>query len=99
MITKCFNYKPRFNVVFSRYSLPRIKDGMYVINLDDKQSKGTYWVSLFIDRSIAMNFESFGIENIPQDVLSNIKDNSINHSIFDNSLMILLCTDFIVLLS
>ena len=34
-----FNYKPMFNGVFSRDNLPRIKDGMYVMNLYDKQSK------------------------------------------------------------
>ena len=37
-ITKYFNYEPRFNAVFSRDNLPRIKDGGYVINLEDKQS-------------------------------------------------------------
>ena len=40
-ITKYFNYKPRFNGVFSRNNLPSIKDGTYVINFDEKQSKGT----------------------------------------------------------
>ena len=34
----------RFNSVFSRESLPRIKDGAYVINLNKKQSKGAHWV-------------------------------------------------------
>ena len=31
-----FNNEPRFNGVFSRDNLPRIKDGVYVVNLDDK---------------------------------------------------------------
>ena len=31
----------RFNGVFSRNDLPRIKDEAYVKNLDDKNSKGT----------------------------------------------------------
>ena len=51
---------------------------MYVINLNDRQSKGTHWVSLFIDRNIAVDFDSFGIECIPQEVLSKIKE--IHHS-------------------
>ena len=34
-----------FNGVFSRY-FPRIKDGAYVRNLDDKQNKGTHWFLL-----------------------------------------------------
>ena len=58
-----FNFEPTFNDVFSRNNLPRIKDEAYVINLDDKKSKGTHLVSLFIDRNIAVYFDSFGIEN------------------------------------
>ena len=52
-------------VFFSRDNLTRIKDGAYIINLDDKQSKGTHWASLFIDRNIVVCFDSFGIEHIP----------------------------------
>ena len=62
-----------------------------MIKLDDKKSKGIYWVSLFIDRNTATYFDSFGIEYIPQEVLSNIKDKSIAHNIFrkqpDDSIM------------
>ena len=72
-ITNYFNYESRFNGVFSRNNLPRIKDGAYVINLDDKHSKGKRCDSLFIDANTAVNFDSFGIEYIPQDVLSKIK--------------------------
>ena len=55
---------------------------MYVINLHDKNSKETHWVSIFIDKNIAVYFDSFGIEYIPQEVLSKIKDKSITHNIF-----------------
>ena len=72
----------RFNSVFSRKNLPKIKDGVYVINLDDKNSNGTYWVSLFVDNNLAVYFDSFGIEYIPQEVLNKIKDKSIAHNIF-----------------
>ena len=58
------------------------KDGGYVIDLNDKNSKGTHWVSLFIDKNIPIYFHYFGIENIPQEVLNNIKDKSITHNIF-----------------
>ena len=81
-ITHYFDYEPRFNGVFSRNNLPRMKDGKYVINLDDKNSKGTHWVSLFIDRNTALYFDSFGIKYIPQEVLNKIKDKSIIHNIF-----------------
>ena len=40
-ITNYFKYERRFNGVFSRNNLHRIKYGGYGINLDDKNSKGT----------------------------------------------------------
>ena len=68
-----------------------MKDGAYVINLDDKQSKRTRQVSLFIDRNTAVFLDFFKIRYIPQDVLKKIKDDSITHSIFrlqsDDSIM------------
>ena len=67
---------------FLRNNLPRIKDGTYVINPDDKNSKGAHWISLFIDRNLAIYFDYFGIEYIPQEVLNRIKDKLITHSIF-----------------
>ena len=47
---------------------------MYVINLDGKKSQRTHWVTLFIDRNTSVYFDYFGIEYIPQEVLSKIKD-------------------------
>ena len=82
-----------FNGVFWGDSLPRIKDRVRVINLDDKQSKGTYWISLFIDRNTAVYFDSFGIEYI-QDKLK-INPSHAIHVAY--KIMILLCADFIVL--
>ena len=38
--SKYFNYKPKFNYVFSTDNLPRIKNGTYFINIDDKKSIG-----------------------------------------------------------
>ena len=67
-------------MVYSRDNLPRIKDGTYIINFDDKQSKRTHWVSLFIDRNTAVYFDSFGNKYILQD--DKIKDKSITHNIF-----------------
>ena len=37
-----FSYEFQFNGAFSRNKLMRIKDGAYVINLDDIKSKGTH---------------------------------------------------------
>ena len=67
---------------FLRDNLPRINNGAYVKNLDDKQSKRAHWTTLFIDINTAVYVDSFGIEDIPQEVLNKIKDKSITHYIF-----------------
>ena len=47
-IQKYYNNEPRFNGVFSRNNLPKkIKDGTYVINLDEYADVGTHWIALF----------------------------------------------------
>ena len=59
--------------------------------LADKQSKGTQWASLFIDRNTVEHFNSFVIEQYPQDALNKIKYKSITRNLFtvrsDNSVM------------
>ena len=60
----------------------RIKDGTYLINIDETNSKGIHWVSLFIDKNLAVYSDSFEIEYIPQKILNKIKDKSITHNIF-----------------
>ena len=74
-----------------RDNLPRTKDRVYVINMDDKQSKGMHWVSLFIDKNTAVYFDSFGIEYISQEPFRKVKDKSITRNIFrlqdDDSIM------------
>ena len=42
------------------------------MNFEYKQSKGTHWVSFFIDRNTAVYFDSFRIEFIPHDMLNKI---------------------------
>ena len=69
-----------FNSVFSRGNLPRIRDIVYALNLDDKQSKETHWVSLF-------NF--FRIEFIQQEVLTKIKENPSRTIYLEYKIMIL----------
>ena len=44
-IQKYFQNGPRFNGVYSRNNLPKIKDGAYVIHLDVYSDIGTHWVA------------------------------------------------------
>ena len=46
-----------------------IIDEAYVINLDDKNSKGTHWMSVLIDRNAFVYFDSLEAEYISLEVL------------------------------
>ena len=90
-ITKNLNYKSRFNGIY-RDNLPKIENSAYVINLNEKESKRTHRVQLFIDKFIAMHFDSLGMEYTPQEVLNKTKEKSIIRNIFqciqdDDSIM------------
>ena len=51
-IQKYDQNEPRFNGVFSRNNLPkRIKDGTYLINLDEYADVGTHWIAFFYNRN------------------------------------------------
>ena len=52
------------------------------MNLHYKNSKEAYKVSLFIDRTLTVYFNSFGIEYIPLKSLNKIRDKSITRNIF-----------------
>ena len=45
-------------------------------------SKGTNWVSLFIDRNAAVCFDLFGIQYISPEILNKIGDKSITPNMF-----------------
>ena len=91
-IQKYYENKPRFNGVFSRDNLPKkIKDGAYVINLDEYADVGTHWIALFCNRSEIVYFSSFGLEHVPEEIKEFIRIKSIKANIFrvqvNNSVM------------
>ena len=43
-----YQNNPRFNGVYSRDNPPKIKDGTYIINLDEYFDIGTHWVAFFV---------------------------------------------------
>ena len=52
-IQKYYKNEPRFNSVFSRNNLPKkIKDGAYIINLDEYSNLGTHWIALFCKKKM-----------------------------------------------
>ena len=54
-IQKYYENEPRFIGVFSRDNLPKkIKDGAYVINLDEYADTGTHWIALFCKKKMKL---------------------------------------------
>ena len=68
-----YKNKPRFNGVYSRDNLSKIKDGAYIINLDEYSDIGTHWVALLINNNVTY-FDSFGVEHIPKEIKKFIKN-------------------------
>ena len=64
-----YQNKPRFNGVYSRDNLPdKIKDGAYVVNLDEYSDILTHWIALYVNNKTVTYFDSFGIEHIPKEI-------------------------------
>ena len=73
-IQEYYQNEPRFNGVFSRDNLPNknnnnIKNGAYVINLDEYHDIGTHWVALYVNDKTITYFDSFGVEHIPKEIM------------------------------
>ena len=62
-IQKYYQNEPKFNGVYSRYNLSKIKDGAYIINLDEYKSIRTHWIALYLNAENVTYFGSFGVEH------------------------------------
>ena len=71
-IQKDYQNEPRFNRVYSRDNLPKIKNGACVINLDEFSDIGTHWVALYVHNDDVTYFDSFGVEHIPKEIKASI---------------------------
>ena len=81
-IQKYYQNKPGFNGVYSRDNLPKIKDGAYVINLDEYSDIETHWMTSYKQNNDVTYFDSFGVEHIPKEVTTFFKNKSIKINIF-----------------
>ena len=81
-ISEYYASEPRFNVVYSRNNLPKIKKGTYVVNLDEYENTGTHWIALFVKTNEVIYLDSFGIEHIPKEINKFIGNKEIIANIF-----------------
>ena len=82
-IQKYYQNEPRFNGAYSRDNLPKIKDGAYIINLDEYSDIGTHWIALWVNNSNNITyFDGFGVEHIPEEIKAFIGNKNINTNVF-----------------
>ena len=67
-IQKHCQNKSKFNGVYSRNNLPKIKDGWYVVTLDEYELIETHWIALFMNDDSVTYFDSFGVAYIPKEI-------------------------------
>ena len=79
---KYYQNESRFNGVYSRDNLTEIKDGAYIINLDEYSDIGTHWVALYLQNNNVAYFNSFGVEHILRKIKTFIKNRNIKINIF-----------------
>ena len=60
-------------IVYSRDNLPKIKDGAYIINLDEHYDIGTHWVALWVNNNNVTYFDNFGIEHMSKEIKEFVK--------------------------
>ena len=59
-----------------------MKDGAYIINLDEYSDIGTHWVALWVNNNNVTYFDSFGVEHIPKEIIKFIENRNIKTNIF-----------------
>ena len=62
--------------------LKKIKNGVYVINLDKYADVGTHWTALFCNKNTVIYFDSFGVEHISEESKEFIGNKNIKANIF-----------------
>ena len=67
-IKRFYQNESKFNGASSKSNLPRIKNGAYTINLDERKLTGTHWIALYVDSDTLTYFDSFGVEHIPKKI-------------------------------
>ena len=80
-IQKYYQNESKFNGVYSRNNLSKIKDNAH-INQDEYESIGTDWIPLYENDENVTYFDSFGVEHIPKKLRKSIGIGNITTNIY-----------------
>ena len=72
----------KFNGVYSRNNLPKIKARGYVINFNEYKSIGTHWIALYVNDNNVTYFDIFGVEHILREIRKLIGNKNIVANIY-----------------
>ena len=53
--------EPKFNDVYSRNNLCKIKNVAYIIHIDECEWIGTHWIALYVNAKNVTYFDSFAV--------------------------------------
>ena len=81
-IQKYYQNELKFNGVYSRNDLSIIKDGSYIINLDEYESMGTLWIVLYVNAKNVTYFDSFEVKHISKQIKKFIGNKNITTNIY-----------------
>ena len=81
-IQNYYQNEPKFNGVYSRNNLSKIKDGAYIINCDEYESTVTHWIALYVNAKNGTYFDSFRVEHITKKIRKLIENKNITTNIY-----------------
>ena len=82
-IQEYYQNESRFNGVFSGGNLPhKIKDVLYVINLDEQSDIGTHWIDFYALNNNVTYFDNLGVEHIPKEIKKSVNKSIVVTNIF-----------------
>ena len=59
-----------------------IKNGAYIINLDEYEDVGTHWIALYVKNNEINYFDSFVVEHFPKEIKRFIGHKNIKTNVF-----------------
>ena len=72
----------KFDGVYSRNNLPKIKDRVLEINLAESQPIGAHWIVLYVTGNNVTYFDSVGVKYIPKEIRKYIVNKNITTDIY-----------------
>ena len=79
---KYYQNEAKFEGVYSRKNLPKIKDRVYVANLNQHKSIGTHWIAFYVNADNVTYCDSFGVEYNPKEIKEFTENKNMTGNVF-----------------